>query len=690
MRPPSCDSHHQQHRYCRRSWCGVAVALAACCVGGGLLLLHGVVDDFIDSWTELKTAEEKMDLVWNKMEANREPEPWVGLAELLIRGFYLQTDQTERLSNRNTFRPFSNKKKFLHTQGAHVRIRWKAVPNVYNYTGLFGAALADGTATFSKGSRIVSNSSASWGMGLKLLRDNGVPAATVFCSPSTLLGQLTAYNWNMLDAPLCGHVDIFLGAILLQIARKRPKVAKAEQLWTRYGNGPGISNFADIDEFNTTQPNPKFPFTICMRAPTALSRQFANTPAWFNPIEQLRAIPPDTLLYEVIAIDSPEFLPDVFNMNTNAVKIGEVWTSSEFITSRWADNHWTYQHQKFEEDLALRPDWKPFMTLRHLLMDGYGYAPLYEGRQGGLKNMTVKEVASNYAPGFIGIIQILTNPAATYQFLSDDLGIKHLQQLAQSVLLGMYFSPNPNKPGGRRLQQEVGEAVALGWSSSLQQMLTQFVGASLFPGVPLFPAADKLAQEEEEEGEKKEEGIVAVTDNVGGGDVMRDSAGKLFDLPAHMADNNVSSDEQQQTMNFIKTLAPQLVFDGHFIRPTNIAALQNILDDPVVRDVGVVVLQQYSEQFGSDFVTDVTQALFRADGLSDVEGFVTAVFNSLEVTEKNEEEGAPGPIRRRRRQLTAAAEQSVVTKSFRRLIDRLVEPMNKLGDVRLYPDIPAT
>eukprot|EP00922_Rhytidocystis_sp_ex-Travisia-forbesii_P049009 GHVS01072975.1.p1 GENE.GHVS01072975.1~~GHVS01072975.1.p1 ORF type:complete len:682 (+),score=117.88 GHVS01072975.1:331-2376(+) len=648
---PSCSNNPTTSHSWRPSWWWVAVAVCSCWLGA--MVLHGVVDETVLNWTEIGTAREKMDLAWSRMESNRESEPWLGLAELLVRGFYLQTDDTERLTQRNTFRPYTNKKKLLHTQGAHVRLKWKSFANPYGYTGLLGEDDVEGTATFSKGSRIVSNVSASWGMGLKLLRDNGPPAASVFCSPSTILGQLTSYNWNMFDAPLCGHVDIFLGAILLQIARKRPKVGPVEKLWTRFGNGPGISNFADLTKRNETVAEPRSPFSLCLRAPLELAKQFKGTLPWFNPIEQLRAVPPNTLLYEVIAVDSPKFLPDVFNMTTNAVKIAELWTQSEFITSRWADNHWTHQHQRFEEDLARRPDWQPYMTLKHLLMDGYGYAPLFVGRESRFG--TIEQIAKSFAPGFIGLIQILTNPVAAHQFLSDSIGIKHLQKLAQSVLLGMYTSPNPNEP---RSLQAIGEAVELGWGSSLQRLVTEFVGSSLFPGVPLFGA-------KEEEGAEHPDAT------------FYDGSGEMFDLRGHMEANNVPKEEQEQAMNFITTLAPQLVFDGHFIRPSHLSALRNIVDDPVIRDVGEVVLQQYSEQFGSNFVGDVTEALFHTEGLTDVEAFVRAVFTPLSAN-REEEEGS-------RRLLEKDEGGSLLP--FRRLLEKLLAPMEKLGEVRLYPDL---
>eukprot|EP00921_Rhytidocystis_pertsovi_P020571 GHVQ01032831.1.p1 GENE.GHVQ01032831.1~~GHVQ01032831.1.p1 ORF type:complete len:689 (-),score=65.70 GHVQ01032831.1:130-2196(-) len=524
--------------------------------------LSDITDTVILNWNEERTASEKIDLVWERMTSNRQSEPWIGVVELLTRGPLFQTDQTERLSQRNTFRPFTNKKKFLHTQGSIAKIKWKSVPNSLHYTGLFDEDETLGTATFSKGSRIPSNSSASWGLGLKLLRDNGPPAASVFCSPTTLLGNVFSTNWNMFDSPLCGHLDIFLGTALLLSARKRPKEPFPGYLWTSYGNALGLSNIADIDGKGRPVEKPNFPFTICFRSPLQLADDFAGQLPWFSPQDQLQHIPSNTLLYEVIAVDNPSMLQDPHALPDRVVKIAEIWTLSEFITSRWADNHWTHQHQKFEEDLELRPEWKPQMTLLSRLMDGFAYETLYKdrrGRQGNLEQMYL-----SWAPGPMSIFQALTNLESAWQFMDDDIGIIRFQEVILSVLLGQPGSPNPSSTSFDR-------------ESTPPFSVTDVIRSYLDSPNKMHSIRDNLPITEEE-------------------------------ILTGYSPASIDYAEQ-----FANTVVPLLGIDGHFFTPSS-EGLLAVLQDPILNGVFGSIAENFTNTFRLPVTTtrDIDDAVFGA------------------------------------------------------------------------------
>lgn len=628
-----------------------------------------IKDSVILNWTELRSSTEKMNILWDRMTSNLQSEPWIGLTEILIRGFYLQTDQTERLTKRNTFRPFTNKKKFLHTQGAHVKVKWHAVNNPLGYTGLLQEDDVDGFVTFSKGSRIVSNTSASWGMGLKLLRDNGPPAASVFCSPSTLFGQFTSFNWNMFDAPLCGHTDIFSGALLLSIARVRPRQGVNEALWTRFGNGPGISNFADLTKTNSTVPIPHFPFSICMKAPKKLAGKFAGQLPWYHPIEMLRHVPQNTLLYEVFAFDTPAMLPELYKVQQNAVKIAEIRTQSEFITSRWADNHWTYQHQKFEEDLQRRPDWMPHMNLATLIMDGYAYEPLYEGRTSQLGNI-MQVIGYKFPTVLISIFRMM-NPGSLFNLLDDDIGIIRLQKVLQSVTLGLPDAPNPNVDSSSSVRSRIRIDPAL------EHNIVKFLSKTLFPQInPWFVTKTSNTTLPIWE--------VPSSLNLDNTD---------FSLDPLTKSGEVTGKQINTIKQFEKDLEMNPLFDGHFLRPTgSMSALANFLSDPMSRDVAREITKPYLKMFGITFLDDLTKSIFESeDGVGDIQSFVRIALGTMEQDNADASSAAVEPIQDNTEPTSsrvlgsgaaAAAADSGVNEDFRRLLSRICGPLQRLGQIR--------
>jgi len=70
--------------------------------------------------------------------------------------------------------------------------------------------------------------------------------------------------------------------------------------------------------------------------------------------EELKSIPADTVLYNILALDQPEELGGV------EAQIGQLVLRSEMITSLWGDQ-WLYiRHDDEAHDLVLKPEWNQY------------------------------------------------------------------------------------------------------------------------------------------------------------------------------------------------------------------------------------------------------------------------------------------------------------------------------------------
>eukprot|EP00921_Rhytidocystis_pertsovi_P027009 GHVQ01043526.1.p1 GENE.GHVQ01043526.1~~GHVQ01043526.1.p1 ORF type:complete len:644 (+),score=63.99 GHVQ01043526.1:365-2296(+) len=405
--------------------------MCACLVVANWLLSSSVGDtNSMSNWTELLPASEKLDIIWDRITSNRQSREWTGVIELLVRGFLLQTDNTERITESSTIRK-SDKTKFIHAQGAFARIRWKPRANSLGYTGMFSED-AEGLISFSKGNRFVAASN-SFGVGIQLFRDNAPPAAVVMCGPTTGAGRFTNVEWNLLDVPLCNHIDFPSGMALLSMARKRPQVGLNTDLWTMWGNGFGLSNVAATTLSGEPVVDPHFPFSICLRAPLSLAKQYRDLGRWDHPRDIVSKYPTNEVLYEVLAIDRPSMLSDP-NISSKVQVVAEISTTSEFVRSAFGDLKIQFQHQRFEEDFELRPEWKPEMTIANVMMDGWAYLDIYKDR---IRFPTVDDVGDAVIPSTFFLFQVLTNPTVAWNFLYSDIGLDYagatISQFAASV-----------------------------------------------------------------------------------------------------------------------------------------------------------------------------------------------------------------------------------------------------------------
>mmetsp|Transcript_7142 Transcript_7142/g.18106 ORF Transcript_7142/g.18106 Transcript_7142/m.18106 type:complete len:141 (+) Transcript_7142:727-1149(+) len=110
----------------------------------------------------------------------------------------------------------------------------------------------------------------------------------------------------------------------------------------------GLSDAAAFCQDGTPVESPAFPFEL----------RFENTGEVSFPesvqtqeelIANMKAIAVGTSLFNVVAYETPA--------STTGVKIGEIVTTSECLSSTFGDSHFFVQHQRVEEDWAIYPEW---------------------------------------------------------------------------------------------------------------------------------------------------------------------------------------------------------------------------------------------------------------------------------------------------------------------------------------------
>lgn len=86
-------------------------------------------------------------------------------------------------------------------------------------------------------------------------------------------------------------------------------------------------------------------------------------------LKQLPTIPSGTTLFDVMAWDSP---PQIGGKQWN---IGSIQMTGPLITSKWGDRELFFRHQKLDEDLKLRSNWRPYLEqFKGLFMNLMGWA----------------------------------------------------------------------------------------------------------------------------------------------------------------------------------------------------------------------------------------------------------------------------------------------------------------------------
>jgi len=112
-----------------------------------------------------------------------------------------------------------------------------------------------------------------------------------------------------------------------------------------------VSNWAKYGEDGKEVEGPVFPYRLRFQ-PTG---EIDFSDEYVRPFtDDLKSIPADTVLYNILALDQPEELGGV------EAQIGQLVLRSEMITSLWGDQ-WLYiRHDDEAHDLVLKPEWNQY------------------------------------------------------------------------------------------------------------------------------------------------------------------------------------------------------------------------------------------------------------------------------------------------------------------------------------------
>jgi len=116
-----------------------------------------------------------------------------------------------------------------------------------------------------------------------------------------------------------------------------------------------VKGLADYDQYGRHEYAPRWPFMMRLLpndtcyAPDHYDGNFAEI------VARKKCIPAGTVLFDVMALPEPKELGGVEK------QIGTIVTTSEMVTSIYGDTRLFFRHQRFEEDLAARPEWRPFV-----------------------------------------------------------------------------------------------------------------------------------------------------------------------------------------------------------------------------------------------------------------------------------------------------------------------------------------
>ncbi|KAJ3410700.1 hypothetical protein HDV05_003472 [Chytridiales sp. JEL 0842] len=279
------------------------------------------------------TATQQMDNAWSKISAAAgRSQSWPAFATVRL----LAADVKPSLQFVSDEMP-NGRDKLIHSVGVVAKASFVAQPGS-PYTGLFQgsdkAILRLSLATDPSGGR----GETTPGGGIKFFRDN-MPSANFVFMHNTV-AQSTA---NFFERDFSTHVkpSSDIGQQLL--------LNKFETAGTSWAGVVGTSDVASFTEKGARVPTPNYPFQLVFRPSTDVLNKLRGARWTKDNVNQiLTTIPTNTTLWTVWAAPAP---------STPFTQIGSLVSSSAFTTSVYGDAGLFFRHQKFEEDLAQRPEW---------------------------------------------------------------------------------------------------------------------------------------------------------------------------------------------------------------------------------------------------------------------------------------------------------------------------------------------
>jgi len=315
-----------------------------------LTILLSIIFQNILAWEEVSSDEylalsaaEKSEIILANCLEDATSAPWFSLLEMP--GIFVES-MCPTLRAKGDELPWEQglifsdwRKKYIHTVGTVGQVEFRSSGD-HPYTGIFEGA-EHGYARFSLAKEPSESSlNTAPGMGLKFLRD-GMDSANLVAMYS-VNGQ---ESWNFFANDFTNHV----GPGGLDLVPLEIKFSEA----TNYVAEVALSDFARYGQSGVSVKNPKFPFMLRFH-PTG---ELMFSDEYVRPFtEDLTSIPKGSVLYEVYALDEPE------ELGGSEQFIGELVLVSDMVTTKWGDQHLFFRHQDMAEDVAIRPEWEPYLA----------------------------------------------------------------------------------------------------------------------------------------------------------------------------------------------------------------------------------------------------------------------------------------------------------------------------------------
>jgi len=305
-----------------------------------IFLASFIICDFSSDKYLALDAKDKMDLLWAKITENQTPLGFYSaltVATIFLEGMNQSFDTMgdELLGGR---------KKLIHTVGTVAKAKYVSTGD-HPYTGVFTGcdymlirpSVAKSTdPSKSTPSGAVDNFAP--GMGLKWLRDE-----TYSANLQAMFGVNGQPSWNFFKNNFSNHIPAAGGLQLKSLALKFSSA-------TSWIQTMGLRDNALINCDGKVTTSPKYPFKLIFKPNQVHQNKYSDT-FQISYLDQLRAVPSNTDIYEVYAIDQP---------NAPEKKIGVITTTSPMVTSKWGDESLFFRHNRMDYDLKEHPEWEPF------------------------------------------------------------------------------------------------------------------------------------------------------------------------------------------------------------------------------------------------------------------------------------------------------------------------------------------
>jgi hypothetical protein len=276
-------------------------------------------------------AKQKQEFLWNNRILNSEYDKLPPLKKIDIGRLFLTALKTKMDLQQDEAPP--KWKKAIHAHGSVAKIKYAPAEDTL-FTGLFRGVdhgFLRASVTGDPTDRGVAP-----GLAIKFLID-GKPSGN-FSALVSLTGQ--GKNYNIFAHEFSNIVPVVkdFGPILINLIFSRV---------TKYPTKLFLEDMSEVNQLGQVERKPYYPTQLFLVPNPEI--QFPETPHDFR--KDLLTIPSGTQLFSVYAID-PQNVDDKTlrksEYRQKAQQIGQLITSSEFVSSFYGDSQLFFRHQRFK------------------------------------------------------------------------------------------------------------------------------------------------------------------------------------------------------------------------------------------------------------------------------------------------------------------------------------------------------